>query len=42
VLGSLEKSEDHKAGAAKIKQFNKGEDIGTHTEAVMCLSLNPI
>lgn len=40
ILGSLEKSEAHKE--SKIKQFNSSEDIGSHTEAVMCLSLNPI
>lgn len=38
ILGSLEKSENQKSKG--IKQFNKGEDIGTHTEAVMCISLN--
>ena len=41
VLGSLEKSEEAKSNKSAIKQFNN-EDIGTHTEAVMCLSLNPI
>jgi periodic tryptophan protein 1 len=44
VLGSLEKSESAKGGSM-IKEFHKtgkGEDIGTHTEAVMCLSLNPL
>jgi periodic tryptophan protein 1 len=40
ILGSLEKSEDVKSGG--IKQFKKGEDVGTHTEAVMCLSVNPL
>ena len=39
ILGSLQKSEDLKSGGV-IKTYN--EDIGTHTEAVMCLSLNPI
>lgn len=38
LLGSLETSENHKQG---IKQYKKGDDLGTHTEAVMCLSLNP-
>jgi periodic tryptophan protein 1 len=37
LLGSLEKSEQFKAG-----QYKGGDDIGTHTEAVMCLSLNPM
>ena len=41
VLGSLEKSEDMK-GNTGLNKYNQGEDIGTHTEAVMCLSLNPI
>ena len=39
ILGSLQKSEDSKSGGV-IKTYN--EDICTHTEAVMCLSLNPI
>lgn len=37
-MGSLEKSEKHKNS---INKYNT-DDIGTHTEAVMCLSLNPI
>lgn len=42
VLGSLEKSEEFKQGGSKamIKKYKSG-DLGTHTEAVMCLSLNP-
>lgn len=42
VLGSLEKSEEFKQGGSKamIKKY-KSSDLGTHTEAVMCLSLNP-
>jgi periodic tryptophan protein 1 len=35
VLGDLKKSEDYKAKPTDV-------DIGTHTDAVMCLSLNPI
>lgn len=38
ILGSLEKSEKFKNS---INKYNT-DDIGTHTEAVMCLSLNPI
>jgi periodic tryptophan protein 1 len=38
TLGSLEKSEKYKG---QINKYND-EDIGTHTEAVMCISLNPI
>lgn len=43
VLGSVMKSEKMKQGGSKfVKKFHqKGEDIGTHTEAVLCLSLNP-
>lgn len=41
ILGSLEKSEDMKANK-KVLKSNSQEDIGTHTEAVMCLSLNPL
>jgi len=46
VLGSLEKSEGSK-GNDLVTNYKKtsagaGEDIGTHTEAIMCLSLNPI
>lgn len=37
ILGSLEKSEMFKAG-----QYKGSEDLGTHTEAVMCISVNPI
>lgn len=37
LLGSLEKSEAFKAG-----QISAGEDLGTHTEAIMSISLNPI
>lgn len=40
VLGSLEKSEKSKSN--KVEKYNQSEDIGTHTEAVMCLSLNPL
>jgi len=41
VLGSLENSENYKQGNKKmVNKFNSG-DLGTHTEAVMCLSLNP-
>jgi periodic tryptophan protein 1 len=43
VLGSVMKSEKMKQGGAKyVKKFHKGDDAGTHTEAVLCLSLNPI
>jgi len=38
VLGDLKKSEESKANAGS-KGF---EDVGTHTDAIMCLSLNPI
>ena len=42
ILGSLEKSEGSK-GNEMIKNYKKSDDdLGTHTEAVMCLSLNPI
>jgi periodic tryptophan protein 1 len=42
VLGSVLKSEKMKQGGQKyVKKFHKGEDVGTHTEAVLCLSLNP-
>lgn len=41
VLGSLEKSEEYKAGSKNmVNKYNSG-DLGTHTDAVMCLSLNP-
>ena len=40
ILGSLERSEQSKS--AGIQKYNKGGDLGTHTEAVMCLSLNKI
>ena len=41
ILGSLEKSEEFKQGkSAIVKKFNS-DDLGTHTDAVMCLSLNP-
>lgn len=53
ILGSIQKSEEAKAKKKKLvtnfKKKNKNmaapeqfEDIGTHTEAVMCLHLNPI
>ena len=53
VLGSLQKSEQANAKKKKlVTKFNKGgkkqavpdstEDLGTHTEAVMCMHLNPI
>jgi len=42
LLGSLEKSEEFKQGGKAIVNKYKNEDIGTHTDAVMCLSLNPI
>lgn len=42
ILGSLEKSEDVKSGKIKVQKYNTPDDIGSHTEAVMCLSLNPI
>ena len=41
VLGDLQKSESFKSGDKDIVKKYKHEDIGTHTEAVMCLSLNP-
>mmetsp|Transcript_33252 Transcript_33252/g.50995 ORF Transcript_33252/g.50995 Transcript_33252/m.50995 type:complete len:211 (+) Transcript_33252:117-749(+) len=37
ILGNMEKGQSKKY----VKKFKKGEDIGTHTDAVMCLSLNP-
>ena len=37
VLGCLKKSEEQKRNQSKVF-----EDIGTHTDAIMCLSLNPI
>jgi periodic tryptophan protein 1 len=40
VLGSLEKSEKSKAGPV-VNKYKKDDDLGTHTDAVMCLSLNP-
>ena len=53
ILGSIQKSEEAKAKKKKLvtnfKKKNENiaapeqfEDIGTHTEAVMCLHLNPI
>lgn len=41
ILGDLQKSEDFKSGKKDIVKKYNNEDIGTHTEAVMCLSLNP-
>jgi len=42
ILGSVHKSEQAKKSGKFVKKFKKGEDdIGTHTEAVMSLSLNP-
>ena len=41
VLGSLEKSEEFKQGGKNMINKYKSGDLGTHTEAVMCLSLNP-
>ena len=43
VLGCLQKSEDLKSGKL-VNKFKKGgdTDVGTHTAAVMALSLNPI
>lgn len=40
ILGSLEKSETKKSSKI-VNKYNNGEDIGSHTEAVMCLALNP-
>ena len=41
ILGDLQKSENFKSGNKDIVKKYNNEDIGTHTEAVMCLSLNP-
>ena len=40
LLGSIEKSE--KSKSKPFKKYKHQEDIGTHTEAVLSLSLNPI
>lgn len=40
LLGSVEKSE--KSKKKKFQKYKHSEDIGTHTEAVLSLSLNPI
>lgn len=41
ILGNLKKSEEAKKSKV-VTKYNSEDDIGTHTEAVMCLSLNPI
>ena len=38
VLGNVKKSEEWKSKTGG----NKFEDIGTHTDAIMCLSVNPV